>query len=79
MENCCGRDGYEFVLSSDAEVKMCMNKNDSTICKKYKKYLRNYGRTDEIAYFAKDLVDQANQQIEFIRYVKKIHRNLKNL
>ena len=79
MENCCGRDEYEFVLSSDAEVKMCMNKNDSTICKKYKKYLKDHDRADEIIYFTKDLVDQANQQIEFIRHVKKIHKNLKNL
>lgn len=79
MENCCGQEGYEFVLSSDAEVKMCINKNSGNICSKYKEHLRNYGRIDEIAYFAKDLVDQANQQIEFIRYVKRVHRNIKNL
>lgn len=76
MENCCGRDEYEFILSSDAEVKLCMNKNDGTICKKYKKHLKNYGRTDEIIYFAKDLVNQANEQIKFVKYVKKIYKNL---
>lgn len=79
MENCCNRNEYEFVLTSDAEIKMCVNKNDGAICEKYKKHLKKYGRSDEIVYFAKDLMNQANDQIEFIRYVKKIHKNIRYL